>query len=321
MQIESLDTIYHDFFSAMPVHSKNNRIYTLPELLGEGGFKRVKTFSGLEIVYSNFFYKQQQIKRFSSEHEMVEIQFMLEGESEIWVKGSNCNVNPGTSSFLFMKDFEVSFEFPELGRIKSLSIGLPVQLFDYYLAQYLDHSHAKFEYFLLRQSFKQYELEIDPIIEHLIHRIVKEISAQDTSAFIIEAKALELLNRSLHLLMFDSSHVRHQVSLSRNDTMKLRKAAELITSKMDYPPTLLELARSVGLNDYKLKVGFKEYFGTTVFGYLRKKRMDHAFDLLCTEKRTITEVASEVGYTNLSAFSKCFRDTFGITPSHIKRYY
>ncbi|KAA6474109.1 helix-turn-helix domain-containing protein [Bacillus swezeyi] len=321
MKIENLDSIYQKFFSAMPVYSKNDHIYTLPKSIGDGCLKRVKTFSGLEIVFSNFHYKQKQIKQFSSEHEMVEIQFLLEGKNDIWVKGSECNINPGTSSFLFMKDFEVVFHFPELEQTRSLSIGLPVQLFDHYLVQYSGHSHAQFQYFLSKRPFRQHEIEVDPLIEHLIRRIVDEISDPDTSALLIEAKALELLNRSIHLLMFDSSRVRLAESLSRTDRMKLRKAAELMVSRMDHPPTLLELARLVGLNDYKLKIGFKAYYGTTVYGYLRNKRMEHALDLLRNEKRNVTEAAFEVGYTNLSAFSKCFRETFGVIPSHVKRYY
>lgn len=49
---------------------------------------------------------------------------------------------------------------------------------------------------------------------------------------------------------------------------------------MAEPPSLLELSRLIGLNDYKLKTGFKEMYGTTVFGYLREQRLEKAYRLL-----------------------------------------
>lgn len=103
--------------------------------------------------------------------------------------------------------------------------------------------------------------------------------------------------------------------------MKVHQAAELMVARMSNPPSLLELAHLVRLNDYKLKRGFKELYGTTVFGFLREKRFEYALDLLRKEQGNVTQVASEVGYNNLSAFSKGFREKFGVSPSLVRRYY
>jgi AraC-like DNA-binding protein len=80
------------------------------------------------------------------------------------------------------------------------------------------------------------------------------------------------------------------------------------------PPTLLELAHQVGLNDRKLKQGFRSVFGTTVFGYLRHYQMQQAKQLLLMPGTTIASVAQAVGYRNPEAFSVAFRRTFDITP-------
>ncbi|SHE13431.1 Adenosine deaminase [Chlamydia abortus] len=50
--------------------------------------------------------------------------------------------------------------------------------------------------------------------------------------------------------------------------------------RMANPPSLLELSRMIGINDNKLKIGFKELYGTTVFGYLREKRLEKALNLI-----------------------------------------
>jgi AraC family transcriptional regulator, transcriptional activator of the genes for pyochelin and ferripyochelin receptors len=87
---------------------------------------------------------------------------------------------------------------------------------------------------------------------------------------------------------------------------------------LENPPSLLELAKLVGLNDYKLKSGFRHVFGTTVFGYLHQQRMQQAYRLLTTSDLTVTEVANQVGYTSLSAFSTAFKKFFGISPSRCR---
>ena len=83
---------------------------------------------------------------------------------------------------------------------------------------------------------------------------------------------------------------------------------------MDNPPGLKELSKTAGLNEYQLKVGFKEIYGDTVFGYLLNHRLDHARVLLDSAKYQVNEVAYQIGYSNPSHFIAAFRKKFGITP-------
>jgi AraC-like DNA-binding protein len=87
---------------------------------------------------------------------------------------------------------------------------------------------------------------------------------------------------------------------------------------MASPPGLPELARSVGLNEFKLKVGFRVLFGASVFGYLRTQRMDRARRLLAHRELSVTEVAAHVGYQNPSKFAAAFRKHFGFPPSALR---
>lgn len=47
-------------------------------------------------------------------------------------------------------------------------------------------------------------------------------------------------------------------------------AREILLQRLDNPPSLIELARQVGLNDYLLKQAFRACFGTTAFNYIFK---------------------------------------------------
>ncbi len=79
---------------------------------------------------------------------------------------------------------------------------------------------------------------------------------------------------------------------------------------------MIDLARSVGMNDCTFKRGFRQVFGTTAFGYLRKHRMIQARQLLLENKMSIAEVARAVGYSHPGYFAAAFRKKFGVSPSH-----
>lgn len=76
----------------------------------------------------------------------------------------------------------------------------------------------------------------------------------------------------------------------------------------------MELAREVGINDYKLKIGFHEVFDTTVFGCLYEYRMERSRQLLESGNLTVTGVARAVGYANRSHFAAAFKRKFGVNP-------
>ena len=103
--------------------------------------------------------------------------------------------------------------------------------------------------------------------------------------------------------------------LNDQDTVrKIKNAKEHLLKHISAPPSLKELARLVGLNEYQLKAGFKEIYGNTVFGYLLVHKLDHARLLLDTKKFQVAEVAYQIGYTNPSHFIAAFRKKFAVTP-------
>lgn len=104
------------------------------------------------------------------------------------------------------------------------------------------------------------------------------------------------------------------VPLLRSATDQIRAAAALLTQNLDEPPTLAALARQVGLSETTLKRGFHQVFGTTVFGYLRARRMERAHTLLHAGEATVLEAAALVGYSNPSNFAAAFRKQFGVNP-------
>ena len=107
-------------------------------------------------------------------------------------------------------------------------------------------------------------------------------------------------------------------SMKDNEREKLYRAKEIISNNMEAPPSITELSRLIGLNDFKLKKNFKELFGFPVYKYLQNERLIKAHDLLSSQDVTIQEAAWSVGYESLSSFSNAFVKKFGFRPSEVK---
>ncbi|MFT4016884.1 MAG: helix-turn-helix transcriptional regulator [Agriterribacter sp.] len=76
------------------------------------------------------------------------------------------------------------------------------------------------------------------------------------------------------------------------------------------------MAHKVGINDLKLKSGFKALFGNTVFGYLHALRMQKANELLQQNELTISEIAAYCGYEYVQHFITAFKKNYGVTPGY-----
>lgn len=102
--------------------------------------------------------------------------------------------------------------------------------------------------------------------------------------------------------------------VDEENVKKLKKAKEIIITNMAEPPSLEELADQVGLNLKKLKTGFKQIYGDTVYGFLFDYKMEYARNLLDSGSYNVNEVGLRIGYSTASHFIAAFKKKFGTTP-------
>jgi AraC-like DNA-binding protein len=78
--------------------------------------------------------------------------------------------------------------------------------------------------------------------------------------------------------------------------------------------TITALALEVGINSFKLRIGFKEIFKQTIHQYRLDLRLDKAKQLLDETDLTIAEIAYKVGFDSRDGFARCFRKRFKASP-------
>jgi AraC-like DNA-binding protein len=74
------------------------------------------------------------------------------------------------------------------------------------------------------------------------------------------------------------------------------------------------LSESIGLSLNKLKEGFKQLYGDTVFGYLLDHKMEEARRMLASKNYNVNEVGLKIGYSTSSHFIAAFKKKYGTTP-------
>jgi len=108
-----------------------------------------------------------------------------------------------------------------------------------------------------------------------------------------------------------------KMSTPQTHSLAVLLASQILQDDIAEPPTLRELAKIVGVSHPKLNQEFRKYFGTTVFGYLRKLRLEKARELLVVHHSNVTETAFQVGYESLPSFSRAFSLHFGHCPRKV----
>ncbi|AUX44660.1 uncharacterized protein SOCE26_061260 [Sorangium cellulosum] len=119
---------------------------------------------------------------------------------------------------------------------------------------------------------------MSPALYRLLDEILRCGARGMSRQLYLEAKGLELMAAMIDLL--EESESAASPLLSQHDIDRLERARHILLARMADPPALPELARHAGLNEVKLKAGFRALFGASVFAYLRNHRLDEAHRLL-----------------------------------------
>ncbi|NJL41089.1 MAG: helix-turn-helix transcriptional regulator [Leptolyngbyaceae cyanobacterium SM1_4_3] len=156
--------------------------------------------------------------------------------------------------------------------------------------------------------------KVTPAIRQVAQQIFEAPFYGATRRLYLQEKVFELLTLQFEAILSDQKLSQSLAGRKSERVARVYHAGEVLTSRLENPPSLLDLARQVGVSDCTLRRGFQDVFGTTVVGHLAQQRMKHAEQLLREGDCTVAEVANQVGYAHLGHFAAGFKRQFGITP-------
>jgi len=156
-----------------------------------------------------------------------------------------------------------------------------------------------------------------PSLQKIVEEIVSEHIDETFELFFRRIKAEELICRLL--MELEKRDEKHLYSLNNQDVQTLYKVKEQILEHLEIPPEIKKLTESANMSPSKLKRLFKQIFGNSIFSYYQEFRMKEAARLLKDEKLSVTDVGYQLGFTNLSHFSRVFNEHIGMKPKQYSR--
>jgi AraC-like DNA-binding protein len=294
-----------------------NNLMLMPEQLGEGYIRRLVFGPNLKITLHRYILQEDLIiKRNSSElrNDLLTI-FYYNNEQSL---GIAFNDNPlvlfsqrdESAIQVTSNDLSSTIRFPAGYNIQYVVVAIT--------PGYLTELLAVQEPNVLIQtvtgngsSFLFFE-SMNAETKLLLKNITSINLSDHLSHFYMQIKVQELIYLIFHQLASRES-ITHQ-SINSADAERLLHIRNEILKDLSVPPILQELASLAAMSETKLKQLFKQTFGNTIYNYYQQARMEEAAFLLKQGNRTVAEVGYELGFSNLSHFSRLFEKHYGLNP-------
>ncbi|WP_206244625.1 AraC family transcriptional regulator [Novosphingobium terrae] len=148
----------------------------------------------------------------------------------------------------------------------------------------------------------------------LAEAILRDVRLGGMADLRIEGQALALFDTVVALMRPPAP----ALLACQRDGAQLDRARLMMRARLDHPWSIAGLAKAVGLNEKRLKQGFRLRFGLPVHATLQADRLDHARQLLGSGMVSVTEASLAVGYANPSHFARLFRRAYGMLPSAMR---
>jgi len=293
-----------------------------PAMGATSGLSCEEIMPGLNLIIMSLDSSEDWKIDFVKPDNVFEFGFVLSGVARASVfRGANADafeVNPGSVVAHHIPNIEGRFEAKGNQKVRMLGMEIELSLLRQMLEEQQYHA-PELKRLLSAQGGEHFKC-------HSGMNILQKVAAVQifecpfsgaARTLFIQGKVLEVLAYQLDQLSGEQRAGR-STTLAPEDVDRIREARAILKRNMASPPSLTTLASEVGVNTNKLKKGFKAVFGQTAFGCLHADRMHRAQELLQERNLNVSEVAWDVGYTNVGHFSVAFRKFFGVRPKDFR---
>ena len=286
------------------MEAKNNAQRSYDEVLIEDGFYVLKFQNEEDNIVS---YSREINKKF------IQFHFCLKGKGTFsFNQGSySLNVSEENSLLLYNTQLDLPLDLRLESKSSIVSVVMTLRKFhslftaeaDY--IPFLNTDNKEKKYYAQEPFSPSIAVILSQIINYNLHPSIK--------ALYVKGKIYELI--ALYFNRSPNADIEQCPYLADEENVKkIKRAKDIILANMAEPPTLTELASEVGLSLKRLKEGFKQIYGDSVYSFLFDHKMDYAKRLLETGQYNVNEIGLKVGYSTASHFIAAFKKKFNTTP-------
>lgn len=281
-------------------------------------------FSGISIVYGDMIMKENRLKIKSlDEPDLVELHFSISGNGIMnnHITNKSISIKSNHHNILYTPDFDGTADFDETGKYKFFEIHFQKERF----VDLTSDSSTLLKNFAENiMNNKSVELSEEHLpISFSMHSCINDIMncqfVGGLKLLFLQSKCVELLAMQAQAFELASNRPDRSLLKTKYDKDRIYYAREYLLAHASSPPSLSELAKVAGINEFKLKQGFKATFDHTVFGYLSDYKLSKAKSLLTDTQLDIKNIADDLGYSSVPHFNKAFSKKFGHSPGKVRK--
>lgn len=242
----------------------------------------------------------------------IQFHYNIKGDIDFLFNGGSYKISLVSEKMLLLYNPQRALPLHQIIQPKTNGISLLISIQKFHSLFSTEAGHIDF--LSLENKDKKYynEEAISPAIMVVLHQILNA-NFQKMQPLYLKGKVYELLtlyfNRSNEADIEQCPFLADEESIS-----KIHRAKEIIIDRMAEPPSLQELSDEIGLNIKKLKEGFKQIYGDSVYAFLFDYKMELARKILESKELNINEVSMKIGYSTPSHFIAAFKKKYGTTP-------
>ncbi|TVP59972.1 MAG: AraC family transcriptional regulator [Nodularia sp. (in: Bacteria)] len=316
---------YWDLFQEANItHQEESEVldvtWKYPAVLGQGYRREIELQPGLNLRVEDYQLHKNLICKGDEHQHPIQYGFLLAGN----FKSREDNISPGQNWFCGC-GLEQSCIAQQSAQSRMLQVNVHIapQLCQSFITKPRGEISPELRH-LFREPSQEYYYRYGQVTTEMqlaLQQILRCPYQGVTKKVYLESKVLEILALMLEQEIELQRGKVCPLSLKHDDLDRIHQAKKILLQRLDNPPSLIELARQVGLNDYTLKRGFRQVFGKTVFSYLHDYRLEQAQQLLARSEMKVTEIAGVIGFDSRSYFAAAFRKKFGMGPKAYQMRY
>ncbi len=165
---------------------------------------------------------------------------------------------------------------------------------------------------------REYPAKDYSVIQNQLSYIIASWRDNTANKFAILSQTYQLLHDIQKGFLANTVNLTGSHNNARHHS-RIQEIVQYIDENYATAITLSSLAETLYLSPQYLSKFIKQHFNKTFFDYLNQVRIQHALNDICYTDTSITKVAFNNGFPNLTAFNKVFKEYYADTPSNYRK--
>ncbi len=281
--------------------------------IAKGSYDEILVEDGIFILKIQNDTKEPKVIERDIDSSYIQFHFCLKGKSRFNFNEGNyyLEVNEENSLLLYNTQKDLPLDLVVSPNSWLLSVVMTIRKFHSLFSDeanyipFLSEDNKEKKYYSQEMVSPAIAVVLSQLMNYNLHPSIKKLY--------LKGKVFELI--SLYFNKTEDADLEQCPYLADEDNVRrIKMAKEIMIARMAEQPTLAELSDEVGLSLKKLKEGFKQIYGDSVYGFLFDYKMEYARKMLESGKHNVNEVGLKVGYSTASHFIASFKKKFGTTP-------